>query len=68
MVEKRTSVDGEFNTFMDQLSISPKPNRNKIITDWLLFLSADDQTRLINKLKTRGIEYIPNENRRFFEV
>ena len=68
MVEKRTSVKGEFNTFMDQLSKSPKSNRNKIITDWLLFLNADDQTRLVNKLKSRGIEYIPNENRRFFEV
>lgn len=53
---------------MDQMSKSPKANRNKIITDWLLFLSADDQTKLINKLKIRGIDYIPNENRRFFEV
>jgi len=68
MVEKRNILNGEFNTFMDQMSKSPKANRNKIITDWLLFLSADDQTKLINKLKIRGIDYIPNENRRFFEV
>mgnify|MGYP001343676053 CR=1 FL=1 len=69
MVEKRTyRVDDEFVAFMDQLAKSGKSNRNKLITDWLAFLNADDQARLINKLKHRGIEYIPNENRRFFEV
>ncbi len=69
MVEKRTyRVDDEFVAFMDYIAKSDKPLRNKIITDWLAFLNDDDQTRLINKLKNRGVDYIPSENRRFFEV
>lgn len=69
MVEKRTyRVDNEFVAFMDYIAKSDRPLRNKIITDWLAFLSDEDQARLVNKLKTRGIDYIPSENRRFFEV
>ena len=69
MVEKRTyRVDDELVAFMDYIAKSDKPLRNKIITDWLAFLNDDDQTRLINKLKNRGVDYIPSENRRFFEV
>lgn len=68
MVEKRNGVNAEFNTFIDQIAKSNKSNRNKLITDWLAFLNADDQARLVNKLKLRGIDYIPSENRRFFEV
>tara|TARA_B100000902_G_scaffold369605_1_gene393972 strand:- start:737 stop:973 length:237 start_codon:yes stop_codon:yes gene_type:complete len=52
----------EFQIFMDQIARSPKYQRNAIINDWLAFLSEDDQIRLINKLKKRGVEYIPNEN------
>jgi len=58
----------EFNMFMDSLSKVNQPSRNKIITDWLTFLDHDDQIRLVNKLKSRGINYQPSENRRFFEV
>jgi len=47
---------------MDQIAKSPKYQRNAIINDWLTFLSEDQQVRLINKLKVRGIEYIPSEN------
>tara|TARA_B100001939_G_scaffold155727_1_gene134539 strand:+ start:2650 stop:2808 length:159 start_codon:yes stop_codon:yes gene_type:complete len=47
---------------MDQIAKSPKYQRNAIINDWLAFLSEDDQIRLINKLKERGVEYIPSEN------
>ncbi len=69
MVERRTTrVDKEFVTFMDHIAMSDKPNRNKIITDWLAFLDDEAQTRLINKLRSRGIDYVPSENRRFFEV
>lgn len=52
----------EFQIFMDQIAKSPKYHRNAIINDWLVFLSEDDQIRLINKLKRRGVEYIPSEN------
>jgi len=58
----------EFNMFMDTLAKVNQPSRNKIITDWLTFLDHDDQIRLVNKLKSRGINYQPSENRRFFEV
>lgn len=69
MVENRTTrVDKEFVAFMDHIAKSDKPNRNKIITDWLAFLDDEAQTKLINKLRVRGIDYIPSENRRFFEV
>jgi|TARA_B100000902_G_scaffold391171_1_gene441402 hypothetical protein len=52
----------EFQVFMDQIAKSPKYQRNAIINDWLTFLSEDEQVRLINKLRVRGIEYIPSEN------
>lgn len=52
----------EFQIFMDQIAKSPKYQRNAIINDWLTFLSEDEQVRLINKLKMRGVEYIPSEN------
>ncbi len=69
MVENRTTrVDKEFVAFMDHIAKSDKPNRNKIITDWLAFLDDEAQTKLINKLRVRGIDYVPSENRRFFEV
>jgi hypothetical protein len=53
--------------FIDTLAKVNKPSRNKIITDWLAFLDHDNQVRLINKLKDRGIEYQPKENTRYFE-
>lgn len=65
-----TKSDGsldEFKMFMDTLARVNKPSRNKIITDWLSVLDHDDQVRLVNKLKNRGIEYQPKENFRFFE-
>tara|TARA_Y100000004_G_scaffold88980_1_gene99826 strand:- start:2 stop:211 length:210 start_codon:yes stop_codon:yes gene_type:complete len=69
MVERRTTrVDKEFVAFMDHIAKSDRPNRNKIITDWLAFLDDEAQTKLINKLRVRGIDYVPSENRRFFEV
>jgi hypothetical protein len=52
----------EFEIFMDQIAKSPKYQRNAIINDWLTFLSEDEQVRLINKLRVRGVEYIPSEN------
>jgi hypothetical protein len=52
----------EFQIFMDQIAKSPKYQRNAIINDWLTFLSEDEQVRLINKLRVRGVEYIPSEN------
>ncbi len=64
MVIQRNDGDrvSEFQIFMDQIAKSPKYQRNAIINDWLTFLSEDQQVRLINKLKVRGIEYIPSEN------
>jgi len=53
--------------FMDNLAKAQKPNRNKIITEWLVFLGTDEQTKLLNKLKKAGIEYDPKENTRYFE-
>ena len=52
---------------MDVVAVSDKTNRNKIITDWLALLSGEEQIRLVNKLKERGVDYIPSENTRFFE-
>lgn len=66
-VEGDSKVDNPFNMFMDNVAKAHKPNRNKIITDWLAFLDTDEQTKLINKLKNAGIEYDPKENSRFFE-
>ena len=57
-----------FSMFMDSIAKAGKSNRNKIISEWLALLDHDAQIRLINKLKARGIEYIPNENQRFYEV
>ena len=69
MAERPVEVNlGEFNMFMDTLAKITKPSRNKIITDWLAILDHDDQNRLVNKLKDRGIDYQPSENKRFFEV
>jgi hypothetical protein len=66
-VERSSKVDNPFNMFMDNLAKAQKPNRNKIITEWLVFLGSDEQTKLINKLKKAGIEYDPKENTRYFE-
>ena len=62
------SSNPTFSMFMDNVSKAGKSNRNKIINEWLALLDHDAQIRLINKLKARGIEYIPNENQRFYEV
>ena len=64
---KGTRADKEFQKFMDVVAVSDKTNRNKIITDWLALLSGEEQIRLVNKLKERGVDYIPSENTRFFE-
>jgi len=64
---KTVRADKEFQKFMDVVAVSDKTNRNKIITDWLALLSSEEQIRLVNKLKERGVDYIPNENTRFFE-
>lgn len=64
---KVTRADKEFQKFMDVVAVSDKTNRNKIITDWLALLSGEEQIRLVNKLKERGVEYQPKENTRFFE-
>lgn len=64
---KVTRADKEFQKFMDVVAVSDKTNRNKIITDWLALLSGEEQIRLVNKLKERGVDYIPSENTRFFE-
>lgn len=60
-------AENPFNMFMDHIAKADKPNRNKIISDWLAFLNDDEQIKLVNKLKNAGIEYIPSENKRFFE-
>ena len=65
---KTVRADKEFQKFMDVVAVSDKTNRNKIITDWLALLSSEEQVRLVNKLKERGVDYIPNENTRFFET
>tara|TARA_B000000609_G_C24076233_1_gene294843 strand:+ start:435 stop:662 length:228 start_codon:yes stop_codon:yes gene_type:complete len=65
---KTVRADKEFQKFMDVVAVSDKTNRNKIITDWLALLSSEEQIRLVNKLKERGVDYIPNENTRFFET
>ena len=62
------SSNPSFSMFMDNVAKAGKSNRNKIINEWLALLDHDAQIRLINKLKARGIEYIPNENQRFYEV
>ncbi len=64
---KTTRADKEFQKFMDVMSFSKNMSRNKIITDWLALLPQEEQDRLINKLKARGIDYVPVANTRFFE-
>jgi|DEB0MinimDraft_10_1074344.scaffolds.fasta_scaffold00676_13 hypothetical protein len=69
MAEERTTKSvAPFHMFMDALAKADKSNRNKLITDELALINSDEQVKLVNELRSRGINYIPSENRRFYEV
>ena len=69
MVEKRTngiedttSTSDEFKVFMDALSKSgTEAHRDAIINDWMIHLDEPQKINLINKLRARGIDYIPDK-------
>ena len=63
------SGNNEFNMFMDYVSKATTESlRNQIIDQWMIHLDEDDQDRLVNKLRKRGINFVPAENRQFYEV
>ena len=63
------SGNSEFNMFMDYVSKATTESlRNQIIDQWMIHLDEDDQDRLVNKLRKRGINFVPAENRQFYEV
>ena len=63
------SGNSEFNMFMDFVSKATTESlRNQIIDQWMIHLDEDDQDRLVNKLRKRGINFVPAENRQFYEV
>ena len=63
------SGNSEFNMFMDFVSkANTESLRNQIIDQWMIHLNEYDQDRLVNKLRKRGINFVPAENRQFYEV
>ena len=63
------SGNSEFNMFMDFVSKATTESlRNQIIDQWMIHLNENDQDRLVNKLRKRGINFVPAENRQFYEV
>lgn len=62
MAERQPKV---FNELMDTLAIAQRPTRNSIITEWLAVLDRKDQDRLLQKLESRGIKFIPQETVRY---
>lgn len=62
MAEGQSKV---FNELMDTLAIAQRPTRNSIITEWLAILDRHDQDRLLEKLESRGIKFIPQETVRY---
>jgi len=67
MVEKRTNgieekTSEEFKVFMDALSVvGSEPNRDAIINEWMIHLDEPQKINLINKLRSRGIDFIPDK-------
>ena len=61
--------NSEFNMFMDYISkANTERLRNQIIDQWMIHLDEADQDKLVNKLRERGIMFVPAENRQFYEV
>ena len=61
--------NSEFNMFMDNISkANTESLRNQIIDQWMIHLDEADQDKLVNKLRERGIMFVPAENRQFYEV
>ena len=61
--------NSEFNMFMDYISkANTESLRNQIIDQWMIHLDEADQNKLVNKLRERGIMFVPAENRQFYEV
>ena len=61
--------NSEFNMFMDYISkANTESLRNQIIDQWMIHLDEADQDKLVNKLRERGIMFVPAENRQFYEV
>ena len=61
--------NSEVNMFMDYISkANTESLRNQIIDQWMIHLDEADQDKLVNKLRERGIMFVPAENRQFYEV